>query len=587
MANHPSNQQLAQTFSNVAAVYEILNENFFKIRAYKNAAEAIEHSNEEIKDIWERGALVKVPGIGASIAQHIDEIFRTGKCDYVAKVLEQVPVTAFKLLELPGIGPKTAGRLAYELNLTDPKTLFDELKKAAANNQIANLEGFGKKSQDEIIESISRFKRASKQEKRILLGNALLVADDFVTYMQQNKSVDVIEGLGSLRRKKATLGDLDFAVVTDNPKDVVLHFTTWSQAQKILAAGENTARIIHVSGIQIDIKTTSKDKYGSLLQHFTGSKEHNVALREYAQKNNLSLSEKGIKNKSTDKTTKYSSEKDFYKALNMDWIPPELRENNGEIELALVNKLPKLVKLSDIKGDLHIHSDFPIQPSHDLGRDSMEDVVEQAEKLNYTYIAFSEHNPKKTLSNEEKLKLVVEKKGKIDKLKTNLVVFNSLEVDILPDGSLPLDSKTLAELDLVIASLHSSFRQSKEDMTKRILRGLSHPKAKVMGHPTGRLIQEREGVDADWHKIFTFCAENNKALEINASDKRLDLPEDLAREAKEYGVMFALGTDAHSKAGLTNMSFGISVARRAGLEACDIINTWSLIKFKKWVYDIR
>jgi len=581
---YPSNQELAQTLGNVAAVYEIMGESFFKIRAYKNAADAVEQSNEEIKDIWEKGALQKVPGIGASIAQHIDEIFKTGKSRHIEMVLAKAPVTVYKLLELPGVGPKTAGRLAFELKLSNPKTLFADLKLAADNNLIAGLEGFGQKSQDEIIESIKRFKKTSKQEKRVLTSDALALADRFVEYMSSCHELSEIQALGSLRRQKTTVGDLDFAVVTDIPGKVVEHFTSWGEVQKILAAGENTARIIHVSGTQIDIKTTTKSMYGSMLQHFTGSKEHNVALREYAQKNNLSLSEKGIKD-SKSKLTKFSSEKGFYNYLGMDFIPPEMRENRGEIELALAHKLPKLVDQKDIRGDLHIHSNFPIEPSHDLGKDSMASIIKQAEELGYKYIAFSEHNPQKGLSNEEKLRLIVKKKAVIDKLNTDIVVLNSLEVDILHDGTLPLDNKALIQLDLVIVSLHSSFRQNKEDMTKRILKGLSHPKAKVMGHPTARLIQQREGVDADWSKVFRFCAENGKALEINASGDRLDLPEDLVKEAKEYGVMFVLGTDAHEAAGLMKMPAAISVARRAWLESKDIINTWPVDKFKKWLYD--
>ena len=582
---YPSNQELARKLKNVAAVYEILDEGFFKIRAYKNAADAVEHSNEEMKDIWERGSLQKVPGIGASMAQHIADIFKNGKSEHIDKVLEKVPTTVYKLLELPGVGPKTAARLAYELKLSNPKTLFKDLKKAAADNRIAELEGFGAKSQDEIVDAISRFKKTSKQEKRILLGHALPVSDKFIAYMKQSSAVDSIEGLGSLRRKKGTVGDLDFTVVTSEPKKVVEHFTQWDEVQKILAAGENTARIIHTTGIQIDIKTTKPEEYGSMLQHFTGSKEHNIALREYAQKKNLSLSEKGIKGVKSGKVAKYSTEKQFYNALGMDWIPPEMRENKGEIELAIKHDLTNLVKLKDVKGDLHIHSDFPIESSHDLGRDSMEQIVSRALRLGYQYIAFSEHNPKKGLSDEKKLELVTKKKEKIFKLKTELTVFNSLEVDILPDGTLPLSDKTMELLDFVIVSIHSSFRQSRQDMTKRILAGLSHPKAKIMGHPTGRLIQQRESVEADWDQIFRFCAKHNKAMEINGSDQRLDLPEDLAREANGLGVKFALGTDAHSVGGLDNMQFAISVARRAWLEPKDVVNTWSVDKFKAWLYD--
>lgn len=583
---YPSNQELARTLSNVAAVYEILGEVFFKIRAYRNAADAVDQSDELIKDVWDRGGLQKIPGIGANIAQHIDEIFRTGKSKHIEMVLANVPSSVFKLLELPGIGPKTAGRLTFELQLSNPVTVFDDLLTAGRKNKIANIEGFGEKSQKEIIEAIARYKKTSKQEKRKLLAQAIPVSESLIAYMRKCGYVIKIKALGSLRRGKATVGDLDFAVVTNSPKSVIEHFVIWDERQKVLASGENTARIVHKSGIQIDIKTSTLDKYGSMLQHFTGSKEHNVALREYAQRKDLSLSEKGIKD-SKGKLKKFSSEVGFYNALEMDFIPPEMRENKGEIELALAHKLPKLVKLEDIKGDLHIHSNFPIEPSHDLGLDSMETVVMKAEELGYEYIAFSEHNPKKGLSSREKLELISGKKDKISKLRTDIAVFNSLEVDILPDGSLPLNNDALEGLDFAIVSLHSSFRQSKSDMTKRILRGLAHPKVRVMGHPTARLIQNREGVEADWESIFMYCAENGKALEINASGDRLDLPEDLAKIASKYGVMFALGTDSHSIDGLSNMHFAVSVARRAWIESCDIINTWSLPKFREWVYDRR
>lgn len=570
----------------MAAVYEILGEVFFKIRAYRNATDAVDQSDELIKDVWDRGGLQKIPGIGASIAQHIDEIFRTGKSKHIEMVLAKVPSSVFKLLEIPGVGPKTAGKLVFELRLSNPDTVLDDLVKAGNENKIANIEGFGEKSQKEIIEAIARYKKTSKQEKRKLLAQAIPISESLISYMKKCGYVIEIEALGSLRRGKSTVGDLDFAVVTESPKAVIERFVNWDERQKILASGENTARTVHKSGIQIDIKTSTRDKYGSMLQHFTGSKEHNVALREYARSIGLSLSEKGIKD-SVGKLIKYSSEKEFYRGLGMDFIPPEMRENKGEIELALAHKIPKLVKLEDVKGDLHIHSNFPIEPSHDLGLDTMEIVVRRAEELNYEYVAFSEHNPKKGLSSSEKLGLITAKKEKINSLKTNVAVFNSLEIDILPDGSLPLDNDTLEGLDFAIVSLHSSFRQSKSDMTKRILRGLAHPKTKVLGHPTARLIQSREGVEADWQQIFIFCAEHGKALEINASGDRLDLPEDLAKIAGEYRVMFALGTDSHSVNGLSNMHFAVSVARRAWIESYDIINTWSLPKFREWVYDRR
>lgn len=586
-----NNQEIAQLLRNVAAAYEVLGEDFFRIRAYQNAADAAEHSTTEMKDIWDREKLQSVPGIGASIAQHLDELFTKGKSRHFEKVLNKLPQAMYQLLELPGVGPKTAARLTRELKLSNPDTALDDLIDAAQEGRIAQIEGFGEKSERELIESVERFRRRESKAERMLLPYTAEIADKIVNFMRECVAVERIEPLGSLRRHVATVGDIDLAVATKDPERVIDHFKQWKESKKLLAAGENTARLIHYSGAQIDIKTQEPAAFGALLQHFTGSKEHNVALREYAQKKGWSLSEYGIKYK-TGRIKKFKRERDFYHALGMDWIPPELRENKGEIEAALQNELPKLIKIKDISGDLHIHSKFDLQPSHDLGEHSFGEIIENAIQIGYAYIGFAEHNPAKKLSVEKIYSLIKARNEQIDQVlnehknySKKLRVYKLLEVDILANGELPLSDKSISLLDGMIVSIHSSFRQGEKDMTKRIISGLTHPKARILGHPTGRLLQQREGVEADWERIYKFCAKRNKALEINAYPDRLDLPDEMAREAKKVGVKFVIGTDSHDVGSLKNMRYGVAVARRGWLTKRDVLNTLPVVKFEKWLFN--
>lgn len=581
----------------VAAAYEITGADFFRIRAYRNAADAVEQASIELKDVWDRGKLQSIPGIGANIAQHLDELFKKGKSRHFETVLKKLPQSVYKLLLLPGVGPKTAAKLVHELKLSNPKTAIDDLIKAASKGKIAELEGFGEKSQQELIEAVERYSREQSKEKRMLLPYADKIAQKAIKYMQKCAAVEAIEPLGSLRRMAATVGDVDLAVSTTKPKAVIAHFKKWDEAKKLLAAGENTARLIHASGTQIDIKTQQPEAFGALLQHFTGSKEHNIALREYAQKKGWSLSEHGIKKQKTEdggrRTEKYATEEKFYSALGMQWIPPELRENRGEIETAIAKKIPKLIENNDIKSDLQIHSSFAIQPSHDAGEDSFAAILDKALELNYEYIAFTEHNPANKLTNKDKYSLIKARNKEIDKIisskqkYTKIRAFKLLEVDILADGKLPINSESIDLLEGMLVSLHSSFRQAEDKMTERILKGLSHPKAKIFAHPTGRLLLKREGVEADWEKIFKYCAAKNKALEINAYPDRLDLPDTMVREAKKHGCKFVIGTDSHNVELLDNMKYGVAVARRGWLTKSDVLNTMPVEKFEKWLKDRR
>lgn len=617
-----TNLEIAELLRDVAAAYELKNtdKNKFRIVAYQRAADAVEHATSELKDLWDDGKLKDVPGIGESIASHLDEIFRTGKSKHFEEVMKGLPKEIFDLMEVAGIGVKTAFKLVYQLNIKS----ISQLEKAAQKSKIAKLEGFGEESQARILKSLKGMR--GKKVRRILLPYALNIAQEIIEWMLESKFVKRIDPLGSLRRKAATVGDIDISVASDNPKEVLDHFVKYPKLQRVLEKGDNTASIIVPGNVQVDLMVQPENSYGSLLQHFTGSKHHNIALREYALKKGLSLSEYGIKSKNSNvksqnynsnlKTYEYSDEESFYNALELEWIPPELREDAGEIEVSrfarnkLLNqdkpsKLPKLVELKDIKADLQIHSSFDIETSHDLGESSMEEIAVKAGSLGYEYIAFTEHNPSKSRHSENQtLEILKRKREKVEQLNYSVKnrsikltrssttplrqgfvglrkVFNSLEIDILPDGNLPVSEKAMKTLDFALVAIHSSFDLGRDDMTNRVIAAMSHPKVKIFAHPTARKINEREGVELDWPKIFEFCKKNDKWLEINSDPMRLDLPDTLVREAIRAGVKLTLGTDAHHKEGLDNMQYGVFVARRGWCEKKNIVNCLSLSEFEK------
>lgn len=583
-----TNKEIAHLLNSIAAAYEIKDEkkNLFRIRAYQRAADAVEHLSSEAKDLWDDDELEEVGGIGEAIAGHLDEIFRTGKSKHFAKVMKGIKPATFELMKISGIGPKTAHKLTNELNITSADKAFDQLEKAAKEGKIAELEGMGEDSEESFLKAL---KEERERKERLLLSRAANIAESVVSWMKKNKNVDAVDALGSLRRKASTVGDIDIAAATKKPEDVIEHFTKYPKKQRIIEKGERDASILLPGDIQVDLKVGEIESYGSLLQHFTGSKHHNIQLREYALKKGWSLSEYGIKKKS--KRIKTKTEEKFYEKLGMDWIPPELREATGEIEAALEGKLPELIKLEDIKGDLQMHSSFDIETSHDVGETSMEKLVEKANKLGYEYIAFTEHNPsQKGHKEKDFIDILKRKKEKVDKINSSLVkskkssvkkVFNSLEIDILPDGSIPVPDKAMELLDFALISIHSSFDQPRKKMTKRILSAFNHPKVKIFAHPTGRKLNHREGVEIEWDEVFDFCVKKNKWLEINADPMRLDLPDMKVKDAVKSGVKLTLGTDAHHKDGLDNMQFGISVARRGWATKDDVVNTRGYNKFVK------
>ncbi len=588
-----SNLQIAELLRDLAAALQIKDpkKNKFRIIAYENAATSVEHLSSEVKDMWDEGKLTDIPGIGQSLQDNLDEFFKKGRSKHFDDILSGIPKAVFELMKVQGVGPKTAFKLVKKFGITDTNSRA-QLVDIAKAGKIRNLEGFGEKSEAEILKSLTDFKE--DKDKRILFSYAVGKATEIIDWMQKDKNVKRIDVLGSLRRKMATVGDVDLSVVTNNSEEVLSHFVSYPHTNRVLEKGEAKASILVPGEVQIDLRVQPEDSYGSLLQHFTGSKFHNIALREYALKKGLSLSEYGITIlQKGELLKKFKTEEQFYNYLGLQYIPPELREDMGEIEAAKENKLPKLVELTDIKGDLQIHSDFNIETSHDVGGSSMEEIVTKANELKYEYIAFTEHNPsQKGHSENQIVEILKRKREKINKLNYSInnsnrgclkKVFNSLEIDILPSGKLPVSEVGLNTLDFALVSIHSSFNQTKVEMTQRILTALSYPKVKILAHPTARIILKRESVEADWQKIFEFAVKNNKWIEVNADPARLDLPDYLIKEALQYGVKFSLGTDAHNKEGLNNMVFGIYNAKRGWLTSSDIINTSSFQEFEKFL----
>jgi len=586
-----TNAEIAELLRNVAASYKIQNEGKFRFQiiAYERAADAIEGTPTQIKDLAKDEKLGTIPGIGSSIQQHIQELLKTGKVKHFEMVMDGIPKAVFPLLHVPSIGPKKAFKLVTHFKLNNPNTVLQDLAKVAEEGKIATLENFGEKSQADILRALGEFKKGSGKTTRMVLPFAAELAKTVTTYLKQSSHIQEAEPLGSLRRRKETIGDVDIAISTDDPKEAIEHFAKYKHIDRLIEKGPVSISALVSGGRQVDIIALPKQQFGSLLQHFTGSKNHNVHLRELALKKGMSLSERGIKRTVKGKETleEFNTEEKFYHALGMDWIPPEIREDTGEIERAITHDLPKLVELKDIKGDVHIHSSFPIEPSHDMGLTSMEDMLAYGKKLGYEYLGFSEHNPSLSKHTSQQIyDLLARRKEKIDKLNEinkDIKAISLLEVDILPSGELAVPEKAIQLLDGMLVSIHSVFSMDKEKMTKRVLSGFSHPKAKVLTHPTGRLLNERPGYELDFEQIFEFAKKQNKAIEINAWYSRLDLPDGLVREAVKQGVKLVIDTDSHQLDQMNNMEFGVSVARRGWAEKHDILNALPYNRFIEWI----
>lgn len=573
-----NNRSIAQLLRSVAASLTLSNQNPFQIRAYENAADSIEHSTSEIKDLWEEGKLDEVPGVGEKLKEHLTELFKTGKVKHFDSIIKKYPEIVYQLLDIPGVGPKTA-LLVSKLGVKG----LEQLKKELESGQ---LEKKGLSSK--LVENLkSGLLEISSRNQRLLLAPAQIVAEKVLSYLKKDSGVKEADALGSLRRQSSTVGDLDFSASSDNPAAVVDYFTKMPGVTRVLDKGENKASIVLNSGLQLDLLVGRPESYGALLQHFTGGKNHNIHLRTLAEKKGYSLSEYGVKNIKTGKTVSCKGEDELYKMLSMQTPSPEIREDAGEIETALAHKLPDLVELEDIKGDLHIHSNYPLDhPSHGPGVNSIEEMIKKGVDLGYEYLGISDHPPAFDQHSSSEIIKIIEKRTKvIQKVKKtkNIHVLNGLEIDILTSGSLSVPDEALKTLDYCIAGIHSGHRRfSKEEMTKRLLKALENPYVDIISHPSGRLINERSSFEANWEEIFKYCAKNKKLLEINGSPNRMDLREDLVRVAGELGVKFVVNSDAHSENQMDNLKFGVSVARRGWVTKEMILNSWDWKKFSNW-----
>lgn len=574
-----SNADVAKLLREMAAAYSIRGiGNIFQIRAYEGAADSIEHSAADVKDLWEEGKLDQIPGLGEKIRSYIDELFKTGKIEHFEEVKKDIPEVTFKLLRIPGVGPKTAIKLA-EMEIKS----IEDLQKQIENGEIIK-KGLSVKTSQNILAGIKEV--LGRDEGRMLLPVAFAHAEKVLEHIRQCKDVIEIFPLGSLRRMNATIGDLDFAASSKNPKKVIDYFVKMPIVGRIVDQGEAKAVVILRNGIHVDLLVGKPDSYGALLQHFTGSKHHNIHLRTLAEKKGLSLSEYGVKNTKTGEVIPIKEEQGLYKLLNMDTPEAETREDRGEIEAAIKHTLPKLVTLGDIKGDLHLHSNFPLEPSHGPGANSIEEIVQVAKALGYDYVGISDHPPAFTSHSKEKIIELIKTRTKviqqINMSTKSIRVLNALEIDILGDGSLSVPDEALVTLDYCIAGIHSGHRGSKEQMTKRLLKALASPHLDIIAHPTNRLINERDSSDIDWPVIFEYCAKNKKLLEIDGYPNRLDLRDDLVKLALKYGVKFTIDTDAHAISQMGVMKFGVSVARRGWATKENVVNAWDWTEFKKW-----
>ena len=553
------NQELSKIFANIADYLEMNEEkNFFRIRAFRRASESINKYPEDVAKL-NQFQLEKIDGIGKSIAADIVEYQKTGQIQFYEELKKNSPIKLEELNRIQGLGPKKIQKLYYTLGIKN----VDELKKAAESGLIENLEGFGKKSQDNILENLE-FAVVNKERTRLDL--ALKIANDYIFYLKDvDRGIKKIKYGGSLRRKEETIGDIDLLVVSKNPEATFNTFVNYERVEKILGNGDTKASVWLKDKVQVDMRIIPNESFGSALQYFTGNVDHNVALRKIAIKKGLKLSEYGLFQKDGTNISAKKSEKWIYRYLVNNYIPPTLRTANGEVEAAMQNTLPsKLLKLEDIEGDLQMHSTFSD------GANTMEDMVEKCISKGYKYMGFTDHFGNLAVANavtENEFEEYLQNIRRVAEIyKDKIKVYAGAEVNIKPNGTLDFDQKKLEKLDYVLASIHSSFKQTATDATDRYLEVLQNPVVKIIGHPTGRLIGERKGIEFNFDYVFEEAANKNIAIEINAHPIRLDVNYSLAKLACEKGCKIVINTDAHSINDLDLMEYGVFVAQKAWIE---------------------
>lgn len=570
MTTPVKNIDIANIFDRLADLLELEGENPFRVRAYRNAAATVENLPQNLEEMVKKGDdLTSLPAIGNDLAQKINDIVNHKEIDLLKRLEEKNPIDFEELNRIQGLGPRRIKKLYEILNVQN----IDDLYHAAEEQKIRNLPGFSKKIEEHILEEIKKIK---EKYNRMKISTAEQNALPIVEYLRENRSIQDIEIAGSYRRRKETIGDLDILVTCEDSISVMTHFVNYFDIDEVLSKGDTRSSIILKSGIQVDLRVLPQKSYGAAMLYFTGSKAHNIVIRKLAKQKDWKVNEYGLF--SNDDFLAGETEKGIYNKLGLPYIEPELRENRGEFEAAESGNLPELIKLSDIKGDLHTHTNLTD------GKNTLEEMAEAAQKLGYKYIANTDHSKRVTVAGGLDEKQVFENIKRTDKLNENFkdfTILKGIEVDILEDGSLDLSDKVLKELDIVVGAIHYKFNLSREEQTERILRAMDNPYLNIIAHPTGRLINEREPYDIDLEKIMQKAKENNCILEINSQPSRLDLNDLNSRKAKEMGVKLVISTDAHSTTQYNFMRFGIGQARRGWIEKNNVINTRNINQLKK------
>jgi len=566
-----NNKLVADIFRSIAEILEIKGENVFRVRAYQKAADTIEGLAEEIANFINQGRLNDLPGIGVDLSAKIKEIVSTGKLKFYDELKKTIPDGFLELLKIPSVGPRTAGLLREKLEIKN----IPDLENAIIKGKLAGIPGIKEKTIENILKGIALVKRG---KERMPLAAAMRLSKYFSGVLRELKEVKVICSAGSLRRCQETVRDIDLLVISENPGKVMEVFTSLPQIKEVLAKGGTKSSVRAFDDVQIDCRVVEEKSYGAALMYFTGSKNFNVHLRLLAQKKGWKLNEYGVFSSDGKEALAGRTEEEIFRLFKMQFIEPELREDNGEIELALENKIPDLIKIKDIKGDLHCHSDYSD------GSNTIGEISSAAREKGYSYIAITDHSQSLKIAKGVSIKDLGRKRAEIARLNRKFKDFRILygvEVDIDSEGKIDYPDKALKEFDIVAGAIHTGFKQSREQLTKRIIRACQNKYVQIIAHPTGRLWGARDSYDLDLEAVFKAAAETNTALEINSFPQRLDLNGQNSRFARKMGAKLVINTDSHVIEHLDNMFLGVCAARRGWLEAGDVLNTLPLERLLK------
>jgi DNA polymerase (family 10) len=569
-----NNRQLADTFTLIADLLEIKGENFYKTNAYRKASENLLELSQDVKQIWEAGELESIPGVGKAISEKIDELLRTGELNFLKKLMNEVPASLADVVQIPDLGPKKVRLFWEELGITT----VEELAAAAKGGKLAELPGMGEKSQARVLAGIEALSR--RQTGRTPLGDAWEFAEDQLTFLRALPGVKAAEATGSLRRMRDTVGDLDILVAAEDSKPVMEAFASQPNISHIEGSGATKTSVEFSNGLRAQVWVHPPERFGTALQYATGSKDHNVKVREQALSLGLSLSEHALTREDGSEIL-CATEEEVYQLIGLPFIPPEMREDRGEVKAGMAGKLPVLIRVRDIVSELHAHSRW--SDGSGTIREMAEAAISQGRKV----LAITDHSQSLGIGNGLTVERLMEQKEEIAQLREEflgrITILHGTEMEIKADGTLDFPDEVLAELDIVVASLHVGMRQPRKQVTERMLTAIRNPHVDIIGHPTNRLIPNRAGSDLDMETIFQVAAEHGTALEINANPQRLDLNDIHARRAIDLGVLLAIDTDAHAPEHLDLLKFGVAIARRAWAEKENVVNAWPVERLLEWL----